>query len=236
MGVLIDSKKLPEQISQKPFLPAGIKPYYADERAGIYIIHGDCRDILPHIDPVDLVLTDPPYGLGDKWKSTWDAKQGRGRLWNGDVPGWDKSTVNEALVADILKAGALKIIWGGNYYLLPPMRGWLIWDKIQVCDGAECEMAWTNLGIPTRVFRMSRTDAYINRTETKKSHPTEKPIQLMRWCLDFVSEAKTVIDPFMGSGTTLRAAKDLGRKAIGIEIEEKYCEIAVRRLAQEVLL
>jgi DNA modification methylase len=94
---------------------------------------------------------------------------------------------------------------------------------------AEAELAWTSRDNVVRVF-----DG--NRSDPGREHPTQKPIKLMTWCLSFFPDAASVLDPFMGSGTTLRAAKDLGRKAIGIEVEERYCEIAARRMRQEVLL
>ena len=201
-----------------------MEPYY--ERDGITIYHGDCREIMPELPAVDLLLTDPPYGLGDKWGSaskTW----GNGRLWRGN-PGWD--VLAEFAVGYFIRNKS--IVWGGNYYALPPTNSWLIWDKMQKHTSSEAEMAWTNLPQPVRVFRMSRVEAYCGHE--RKMHPTQKPLDLMRWCLGF-TDANTILDPFMGSGTTLVAAKLECRQAIGIELEERYCEIAAKRLAQGVL-
>jgi site-specific DNA-methyltransferase (adenine-specific) len=199
-----------------------LSPYYSDEAVTIY--HGDCREILPTLEPVDLVLTDPPYGLGDKWRGKAD------HVWKLDresVLDWDGQTSDAVLGLPGL--GRNCIVWGGNYYALPPVRGWLAWDKMQRHSGSDFESAWTNLDIPARTFRMCRAQAYTNG----KDHPTQKPIELFRWCIGLVGpSAQTILDPFMGSGTTLRAAKDLGRRAIGIEIKERYCEIAAKRLAQ----
>jgi len=213
-----------------------VKPYYEDAKAGIVIYHGDCREVLPTLTGIDVVVTDPPYGLGDKWgdgRLGWSSPgiRGHGKLWRG-TPEWDRYT-SDAAVGNIIGLDVPTVIWGGNYYDLPPTNAWLIWDKIQKHTGSEAELAWSNLSQPVRVFRMSRLEAYCGRDG--KQHPNQKPLALLKWCLKFLPNAETVLDPFMGSGTTLRAAKDLGRKAIGIEIEERYCEIAANRLRQEVL-
>jgi DNA modification methylase len=198
-------------------------PYY--DHAGIQIYLGDCREILPHLPPVDLVLTDPPYGLGSKLHD--------GGTWSNDpiydaMLEWDTKTVSAEDIALVISKGKESIVWGGNYYSLPPSRGWLIWSKINsVATMADAELAWTSRDMNIRLFRE------IVNPDGKRSHPTQKPLSLLLWCLNLF-QSQTILDPFMGSGTTLRAAKDLGRKAIGIEIEERYAEIAARRLSQEV--
>ena len=197
-----------------------LKPYY-DDGNGIVIYHGDCRELLPHLEPVDLVLTDPPYGIGlaaNPFRQKFERSS------------WDDKPVDADLLAAIIAKGKDAIVWGGNYFNLPAHQRFLVWDKVQPEDfsSAMCEQAWTTLSGPAKLFSR-RVVSY------SKEHPTQKPLELMHWCLNFAPEASTILDPFMGSGTTLRAAKDLGRKAIGIEIEEKYCEIAAKRLAQEVL-
>lgn len=204
-----------------------MKPYY-DDGKGIVIYHGDCRDILPTLDPVDLVLTDPPYGIAEVWKG------GSGHGWaNAQEQGvtrneWDRVPCDELMLL-VCSKGQEVVIWGGNYFHLPISRGWFIWNKPERgFTLSEAEMAWTTRDNVIRVF-----DAH--RSDVGRQHPTQKPISLMRWCIGFFPDAQTVLDPFMGSGTTLRAAKDLGRKAIGIEIEEKYCEIAARRMSQEAM-
>jgi site-specific DNA-methyltransferase (adenine-specific) len=199
-----------------------IKPYY--EHAGITIYHGDCRDILPTLPKVDLVLTDPPYGIGDRMNGgTWGAKQKY-----SDFREWDK--VPDPMVFDwILNMSCRQIIWGGNYFTLPISRGWLVWDKRNaVPTMSDCELAWTSLDKPSKRLSLGVGVHEFN-------HPTQKPIELFLWCLGYAGSGNLVLDPFMGSGTTLVAAKQLGRQAIGIELEEKYCEIAVKRLSQEVL-
>jgi site-specific DNA-methyltransferase (adenine-specific) len=196
-----------------------VKPYY--ERDGIVIYHADCREILPQLEPVDLVLTDPPYGIGlaaNPFRQRFEAAE------------WDNSPVDADTLRMAVGCGTDAIVWGGNYFGLPAHQRFLVWDKVQPEDfsSAMCEQAWTTLGGPAKLFRR-------HVVSYEKWHPTQKPVELMRWCLEFAPEARTILDPFMGSGTTLRAAKDLGRKAIGIEIEERYCEIAAKRLSQSVL-
>ena len=201
-----------------------MKPYYEDSAVTIY--HGDCRDILPSLPKVGLVLTDPPYGLNAKMQGgTWGIK-----FKHGDMQEWDY-LVPQSLIDSIISKGQNSIIWGGNNYTMSPSRCWLAWDKTQKLDTlADFELAWTNFDKPSKQWTERR-----NHAEDGNEHPTQKPISLMKWCILFANNVQIVLDPFMGSGTTLRAAKDLGRKAIGIEIEEHYCEIAARRMSQSVM-
>jgi DNA modification methylase len=200
-----------------------MKPYYDED--GITIYHGDCREILPHLPKVDLVLTDPPYGLADRWTGgTWGAAP-----MYEDAKRWDRDIPIDAVIA-MLSLGTNSIIWGGNLYPLPPSRCWLSWEKSsKMSTLADFELAWTSFDRPSKQWLEDRNP------DGKREHPTQKPLSLFLWCLGFAPDASTILDPFMGSGTTLRAAKDLGRRCIGIEIEERYCEIAVKRLGQEVL-
>jgi site-specific DNA-methyltransferase (adenine-specific) len=199
-------------------------PYYQDDLVTIY--HGDCRDVGVDLDGAALV-TDPPYGLGGimqggevKWP-LWEGRSQAGLPWDQSAPDF---------IAELASSRHQAIVWGGNYFPLPPARGWLVWDKIvREFSSGHCELAWTNLDQPIRRFYY----AHGQLASEGKYHPTQKPLPLMRWCVAMTEGS--VLDPFMGSGSTLVAAKDLGRKAIGIEIEERYCEIAARRCAQEVL-
>ena len=199
-------------------------PYH--ESDGVTLYHGDCREILPQLGRFDLLLTDPPYGHGDKWQGgTWGAAQ-----MYKDAMQWDQCTPAEDLISLILSAAPVGIVWGGNYFRLPLSRCWLSWEKTSRMDTlADFELAWTSMDRPCKAFREDRNP------DGKRQHPTQKPLSLMRWCLTFAPDAKTILDPFAGSGTTLLAAKLEGRKAVGIEISEEYCEIAANRLRQRLL-
>jgi len=208
-------------------------PYY-DDGNGIVIYHGDCREILPHLPKVDLVLTDPPYGIGRDGSRPSTSSHGGRKAY--EFRGWDSCAPQQDLLGMLFAISKNQIIWGANYFpsVLPPSMGWLFWDKGQRICGSDGELAFTSFDSALRVFTFNRVELLLDGAE----HPTQKPLKLIKQCIahaDKHSHAQTILDPFMGSGTTLRAAKDLGRKCIGIEIEEKYCEIAVRRLNQEVL-
>ena len=210
-----------------------MKPYYQD--GAVTIFHGDCREILPQLPKVDLVLTDPPYGINENAHRI----ASRGKLAKTRDYGkfdWDKRPVEQSLIDLCISKGESACIWGGNYYVTPPSRCWLVWDKQNGDnDFADCELAWTNF---KRSVRMKKHlwNGMIRKNREVREHPTQKPLDVIAWAISLAPKADLILDPFMGSGTTLRAAKDLGRKAIGIELEEKYCEIAAKRMAQEVLL
>lgn len=193
------------------------------ERIGAATLYlGDCRDILPTLGKVDAVVTDPPYGLGNKMQGgTWGAKPGF-----KEMLVWDEAAPERELLDSVISAGAEAILWGGQYFPLPPARCWLLWNKVNaVPTMADFETAWTTLDRPSK-----RYDGNVGRVEY--GHPTQKPIQLMLWTLGFVPKAQTILDPFMGSGTTGVACARLGRRFIGIEIEPRYFDIAVRRIEE----
>ncbi len=221
------------------------RPYY--DHGGITIYHGDCREILPHLGRFDLLLTDPPYGIGlktdnrarDKRPSARDAHVWRCKE-HDPVAGDDKPFDP----AHLLAVSAASILWGANNYAskLPDSPCWLAWDR--KC-GRTGETVQTDMELAAvlghhrttiRVFR-HLWSGYQRDSEIGKGslHPTQKPVALMSWCLGFFPEAKTVVDPYMGSGPVAKACKDRGLRYVGIELVEKYCEIAVKRLAQEVL-
>jgi site-specific DNA-methyltransferase (adenine-specific) len=210
-------------------------PYY--EHAGITIYHGDCRLVLPTLPKCDLLLTDPPYGINyNPQRSRRSTQPGRNRKiwksveWTDGIIG-DEATFDPSHLMDYRKA----VIWGGNNFTLP-VGGWFIWDKCKARNfvGSDAELAWTNLTRLVRKFTFMWDGFRRDGEQGEHYHPTQKPKELMTWCIEQAGNAEVIVDPYMGSGTTLVAAKNLGRKAIGIEIEERYCEIAAKRLSQEV--
>lgn len=208
-------------------------PYY--EQDGIAIYHADCRDVLPTLEPVDLVLTDPPYGIGAALNLRANTRRGNALCASSDYgfADWDDTPPDPDTMDRVISAGAKAIVWGGNYYQLGRSSCWLVWDKETGTNYyADAELAWTNLDGAVRLMR-HQWKGMFRASDDPRTHPTQKPEAVMLWCLSFAPGS--VLDPFMGSGTTLVAAKQLGRKAIGIEIEERYCEIAAQRLAQGVL-
>jgi site-specific DNA-methyltransferase (adenine-specific)/modification methylase len=186
----------------------------------------DCLSVLPTLGKVDAVVTDPPYGIAKLWNSQQKGRNGKSRLWDGNNE-WDMETLPGA-VEIARKMADRSIIWGGNYYDLPASRGYLIWDKMQEFSNADSEMAWCSWLQTPRTFRYARAQL----ANEGKEHPTQKPLPLMEWCLGFLPDAQTILDPFMGSGTTGVACAKLGRKFIGIEIEPKYFDIACRRIEE----
>jgi site-specific DNA-methyltransferase (adenine-specific) len=197
-------------------------PYYQDDSVTIY--HGDCREILPLLNTETVVVSDPPYGInyqpGSKWQQI-----------TGDAEPFDPAPL-------LTFAGTT--LFGANHYAnrLPNSAGWIIWNKrdrvSRGLPGSDVEMAWTNRLTQARLI----THVWIPHTlrDEQTYHPTQKPTAVMRFVIaETTSVSEVVLDPYMGSGSTLRAAKDVGRRAIGIETEERYCEIAVERCAQDVL-
>ena len=190
------------------------------------LLLGDSRDILPTLPKLDACVTDPPYGIADKWKggaggkSSWRIKATETHDWDSVAPDF---------IAEIVE-GVPSIVFGGNYFALPPARGWLVWDKKQrgTWTTGHCELAWTSLDMPIRAFSLSQVEAH---TGMGKQHPSQKPIEVMAWAMSFLPlGAVIVLDPFMGSGTTGVACVQLGRKFIGIEKEERYFQIACERI------
>lgn len=196
---------------------------------GVELYLGDCREILPTFGRVDAIVTDPPYGIGAD-KAAAKNKGKWGWVDYGDT-NWDAARPPSSLLMLMREISDYQIIWGGNYFtdVLPPTMQWLIWDKGQRDFSlADLEMAWSSQKAASRIFDYSRALAL----KDGKEHPTQKPVEVMRWCIGFIPEkCKTIVDPFMGSGTTGVAAVDVGRKFVGIERSPQYFEIALRRVS-----
>lgn len=205
---------------------------------------GDCLDVMQCLQVVGAVITDPPYGIGESHRknatrgkpfgSRVDAKNTRGTYVQPTDYGtyeWDHHPASPEQISACLTAAPKAIIWGGNYFSLPPAPKWLVWDKENSGDFADCELAWTNLPGAVRIFRhMWNGMLRASERGTPRVHPTQKPIALMEWCITQLGDAEVIADPFMGSGTTGVACANLGRKFIGIEIEKRYFDIACERI------
>lgn len=183
---------------------------------------GDCLEVLPLLGKVDAVVTDPPYGIGFAAQPTkWQRRAG------SEAREWDDSAVER--LPEALALGRIQAVWGGNYYALPPSRGWMSWYKPDAPPSmASIELCWTNLDRNARQISHS-----IGATNAERvGHPTQKPLAVMSWQLAQFPDARTILDPFMGSGTTGVACVKLGRKFIGIEIDPNYFAVACKRIEQ----
>jgi site-specific DNA-methyltransferase (adenine-specific) len=190
---------------------------------GIELYLGDCVPMLDGMERYpDAVVTDPPYGIEGTWNG--GSSHGWGKF-SKEAETWDQ---RPEWFADWIGGNPFQaIVWGGQYFPLKPSGSWLVWDKlVREFTSGHCELAWTNLRKPIRAFNFSHGQL---ATEGKL-HPTQKPLGLMKWCLNLIPDAKTILDPFMGSGTTGVAAVAMGRKFIGIEVDPIYFDIACRRI------
>ena len=186
------------------------------------LILGDCRELVPGLGRFAAVITDPPYGIGFAGQPTkWQRRAGQA------AESWDDQTVAD--LDPIRAVGDVQVIWGGNYYPLPPSRGWLAWYKPDAPPSmGNVEFAWTNRDRNSRLVTWS-----ISATNAERvGHPTQKPLEVMRWTIEQVERPAGILDPFMGSGTTGVAAVQMGRRFVGIEIEPKYFDIACRRIEE----
>lgn len=213
-----------------------IEPIYNED--GITLYNADCTDVLPLLSAVDLVLTDPPYGIFKNIDAS-GVMFGKKTIYSSDKTAteWDVKPSNE-LLHSLMTAGRYYTIWGGNYFAdaLGASKGTLVWDK-QTGNNtyADGELAFTNSVGTMRIFHHQWCGAFKDSERGQRAiHPTQKPVALMEWCIN-LTDAKRILDPFAGSGTSLVAAKRLGREAIGVEISERYCQIAIDRLRQKEL-
>jgi site-specific DNA-methyltransferase (adenine-specific) len=194
-----------------------ITPYYQDEDVTLYC--GKCEEILPQLNVrADLLLTDPPYGLGERWQGgTWAEKE----IYKEALK-WDAQKIDNGWLKQIIDYSEKAIVWGGNYYELPPTRCWLSWEKPKINTMADFELAWTNLEQPAKSIK------HIRQRDVDW-HATAKPIYVIKWCIDVAKaeRGQLLLDPYCGSGTSLVAAKVRGLKSIGIEANEGYCKLIV---------
>jgi site-specific DNA-methyltransferase (adenine-specific)/modification methylase len=196
---------------------------------GQRLILGDCREIIGDLT-FDAVCTDPPYGIAESGKKNASRRGLAPPRDYGDFA-WDNARADLSILPD-----CPRIIWGGNYYPLPPAPRWLVWDKENSGDFADGEMAWCSVPGAMRIFRW-QWNGFIRKGEMDKTrnpvfrvHPTQKPVALMEWCLGFLPNAQTILDPFMGSGTTLIACERLARNGTGIELDPDYFDMACKRV------
>jgi len=195
------------------------------------LILGDCRDILPTLGPVDAVVTDPPYGIGEAaGKNKSRGNMAVAKDYGNDE--WDNQAISADLLHMVMTAGRNNIIFGGNYYPMPATSCWLVWDKLNGDnDFADCELAWTNLPKAVRRIRYMWNGMLRANGEERGDHPTQKPLGVMAWCLQQLpADTRTVLDPFMGSGTTGVACVAAGMAFTGIERETRYFDAACRRI------
>jgi site-specific DNA-methyltransferase (adenine-specific) len=191
----------------------------------VTLYQGDCLQILPTLEAgsVDAVITDPPYGIGFAAQPTkWQRRAGYKPVeWDNDRPDF---------IAQLLRIGNVQVIWGGNYFILPVSRGWLAWCKPDAPPSmGNIEMAWTNIDRTAKhiVCSIAATN------KERVGHPTQKPLVVMKWCIELCTQpGDTILDPFMGSGTTGVACVKTGRNFIGIELDEGYFKIAQRRIEE----
>lgn len=214
----------------------GIEPYYSDDR--VVIFNADCRDVLPRLPKVDLLLTDPPYGIGAASANFYS----RGNLADATDFGhadWDENPVDGWLLNSCIEKASWQCVWGGNFFVVPPSSCWLVWDKEhRGQDFADAELAWTNWPGAVRKFNWLWAGFWQGNMKAKEKrwHPTQKPMPVMKWCIQRApDDPQIILDTFAGSCTTAVAAKQLGRRCICIELEERYCEIGAQRCRQGVL-
>ncbi|MDD3906463.1 MAG: DNA methyltransferase [Candidatus Omnitrophica bacterium] len=218
-----------------------MEPYYQDDYVTIY--HGDCREIIPQLGTFDLLMMDPPYGIGEDHKKQ-ATRGGFTKFKDGKplyVPAkdygtseWDYITIEQELINTLIGMAKYSCMWGGNYYRVEPAKCWLVWDKENTGDFADGELAWTNYPRAVRIKR-HLWNGMLRKNNEPRVHPTQKPLEVITWAISLSPVCETILDPFAGSGTTGRAAKDLCKKCVLIEQEERWCEKAALRMAQEVL-
>ena len=203
------------------------------EAEPVVVVCGDCMSVLRELPDgcVDAVVTDPPYGIGE----ARGKNKSRGQLATPrdyGVSDWDDKPCSPEQIAEMRRVSRWQVIFGGNFFALPPSSCWLVWDKLNSGDFADCELAWTNL--PKAVRRIQfRWNGMIRDGHDVRVHPTQKPVAVMRWCIQHLpADCDLILDPFGGSGTTAVAAIHEGRRCLIVEKDPTYCEIIRRRVAE----
>lgn len=213
------------------------EPYYSDSHVTLW--HGRCEDVLPTLAAADvsLVLTDPPYGIGERTDRRSKGRSNAAASYDFEPVCGDDEPFNPT---HLLRFPRL-VLFGANHYAqeLPPSPSWIVWDKRAggtPDDNADCELAWTNIGGPARLYtHLWRGMIKASERDERRTHPTQKPVALMARIIEaYTQPGDLVLDPYAGSGSVLLAAKMLGRRAVGCEIELRYCEVAAQRLCQGV--
>lgn len=210
-----------------------MKPYFVDEKSGIKLFHCDWRELDDETLKSDCLLTDPPYGLKEA-RGKNKTRTNIAKAKDYGVSDWDDQPPSDFDLIRLRDITKWQIIWGGNYFMLPPSKCWLVWDKMNSGDFADAELAWTNLDKAVRIFRYMWNGMLKEKPEFR-THPTQKPLSLFRWALSLApKDVKTVLDPYAGSCTTAVACKALGFSCVCVDQNEQYLEDGAKRLEQEV--
>jgi DNA modification methylase len=196
------------------------------------VVEGDCLELMKALPDgcVDAVITDPPYGIGESNEKNLS----RGKKATPKDYGhyeWDNEPASPEAISELRRVSRLQVVFGGNYFELPPSSCWLVWDKQNGAnDFADCELAWTNLDKAVRrIYWM--WNGMIRRGNEERFHPTQKPLGVMKWCIEQAGFPETILDPYAGSGTTGAAAKELGIHYLLFEREPRNVEISRKRIA-----
>jgi DNA modification methylase len=203
----------------------------------VELIQGDCLEYMRTMaaGSVGCVVTDPPYGIGENRKAVMSRGTSseiykRGGVIDYGEFTWDSQPATAEQISELRRVSKQQVIFGGNYFVLPPSSSWIVWDKQNSGDFADCELAWTSHKKAIRKFTWL-WNGMIKEHPEQRYHPTQKPLALMKWVLEnYTQPGDTIFDPFMGSGTTGVACVQTGRNFIGCEIDPGYFAIAKRRI------
>jgi DNA modification methylase len=198
----------------------------------VRLVLGDAREVMRGMadGSVDAVVTDPPYGLREA-RGKNRSRTHAARATDYGVASWDDRPCPPGAIAEMRRVSRWQIIFGGNFFVLPPSPCWLVWDKLNSGDFADCELAWTNLKGAVRRIQ-HRWNGMIRDGADRRVHPTQKPLAVMRWCLSFLPQGCTVLDPFMGSGTTGVVCVQTGHPFLGVDSNPDYVALAQRRIEE----